>query len=493
MSCLTVSARHYNLMAHVGYWMNIVVSLVVALFQIAGIFCAIRAIMIARTPQAAIGWSVALIFLPYLAIPLFLVFGEAMFYGYNLAGAGTCPPLDKALQGALGSLSPYRKVPAEKYAHASLIAEKLRKLPPTQGNQVQLLIDSAQAFPAIFEAIDAASEYLIVQFYIIRDDDLGRRLKQKLIEAARRGVRIWILFDGMGSKQLPESYCEDLRRVGAEIHSFITNRQFGKRFQINFRNHRKLLIADGRVGYIGGLNIGDEYAGKKKLSPWRDTHIRVEGPFVNALQVPFVEDWYYITRSILPIPFRASPSPEGQKNVFLITSDPSELLQTCSGVYLELIHAAQRRLWIATPYLVPDYALRLALCHASIRGVDVRILLPQGIDHLLPWLSSFAYYPFWRSAGVKIYRYQPGFMHQKAMLIDDDFAVVGSINMDFRSFMLNFETAAAINDVDFAKDVDRMFQADFKLSKLENLESYEKGSFLFRLKVRFASLFSPEQ
>ncbi len=482
-------------MTQVGYWMNVVIAFAVGSFQIAGIFCAIRAIMIARTPQAAIGWSVALIFFPYLAIPLFLIFGEAMFFGYNLAGAGTCPPLDTALQAALRSLSPHRKLPPEKYAHASIIAEKLRKLPSTQGNRVRLLIDSAQTFPDMFEAIEGASHYLIVQFYIIRDDDLGRRLKQKLIEATRRGVQVWVLFDGMGSKQLPDSYCNDLRNAGVEIYAFTTNRQFGKRFQINFRNHRKLLIADGRIGYIGGLNVGDEYAGKNKkgLSPWRDTHIRVEGPFVNALQMPFIEDWHYVTRSILPLPFPASPSPDGKQTMFLITSDPSELLQTCSAVYLELIHSAQRRLWIATPYLVPDYALRLALCHAAIRGVDVRILLPQGIDHLLPWLSSFSYYPFWRRADVKIYRYQSGFMHQKAMLIDDDFAVVGSINMDFRSFMLNFETAAAIYDVNFAKDVERMFEADFNRSKLENLECYENGSFLFRFKVRFASLFSPEQ
>ncbi len=481
-------------MVHMGYWFNTLISCTVILFQMAGIICAVRAIMIARTPQAAIGWSIALVFFPYLAIPLFLIFGESNFSGYTLAGSGICPTLDTALQATLHSLLPHRKNPPEKYAHAAIIAEKLRKFPSTEGNKVRLLIDANQAFPDMFEAIEKASHYLIVQFYIIRDDHLGRQLKEKLIEASQRGVRVWLLFDGIGSKQLPPAYCQDLRQAGIDAHAFITNRQFGKRFQMNFRNHRKLLIADGHIAYIGGLNVGDEYVGLKKgLTPWRDTHIRMEGPAVNALQLLFIEDWNYVTRSVLPLPFPATPSEESNQTVFLVTSDPSEMLQVGSAVYLELIRSARQRLWIASPYLVPDYALRLALCHAALRGVDVRILLPQSIDHLLPWLSSFGYYPILHRAGVKVYRYQEGFMHQKVMLIDDDLAVVGSINMDFRSFMLNFEAAAAICDSTFAHDVERMLLVDFDRSTLEDLTCYEKGSFLFRLKVRLANLFSPEQ
>lgn len=474
--------------------LNTLISYTVILFQIAGALCAVRAIMTARTPQAAIGWCVALVFFPYLAIPLFLIFGEAIFSGYTLAGSGGCPPLDTTLQAALRALLPYRKNPPEKYEHASTLVEKLRNLPSTQGNKVRLLINANETFPEIFAAIEKASHYIIVQFYIIRDDHLGRQLKHKLIEASQRGVRVWLLFDGMGSKQLPSTYSQDLQHAGVEVQSFITNRQFGKRFQINFRNHRKLVIADGRVAYIGGLNVGDEYQGLKKgLSPWRDTHIQIEGPVVSSLQLLFVEDWNYATQTVLPLPFQVFSAGDSNQTIFLITSDPSEILQACSAAYLELIRAARQRLWIATPYLVPDYALRLALCHAALRGVDVRILLPQNIDHLLPWLSSFAYYPLWRQAGVKIYRYQAGFMHQKVMLVDHDLAVIGSINMDFRSFTLNFETAAAIYDSNFARDVEHMLEMDFNRSKLEDLECFEKGNFFFRFKVRLASLFSPEQ
>jgi len=471
--------------------MAALISVITILFQAAGIYFAIQAVMISRTPQAAIGWGFSLVICPYIAIPLFLVFGESRFSGYVLAGSGESPGLDIAVAKIWDTVRAFRSDFPEKYRDAAAIAETLRKLPPLSGNRVRLLVDGEQTFPAIFEALDAATEYAVLQFYIVNDDGLGQELKKRLIAAARRGVKCWLLYDEVGSKKMTAHYYRDLREAGVRMHAFVTNRQMGRRFQINFRNHRKLAIFDGRSAFIGGLNIGNEYIGKGPLGPWRDTHLKLEGPAVQALQASFVEDWYYATREVVVLPVR--PEPAGDQPALVFAAGPTQPWSINSAVYGEIISDARERLWIASPYFVPDPTLRSALAHAALRGVDVRIILPKGIDHLLPWLSSYTFYPAMRQAGVKIYRYQPGFMHQKVLLADDDLAIVGSVNLDYRSFMLNFELAAAVCDRGFARDVEKMFEADFARSIPEHMDHFETASFFFRLKCRLAALMSPEQ
>jgi cardiolipin synthase len=472
-------------------FLTIVLSVVTLTFQVAGIAFAVRAVLISRTPQASIAWGFALIVLPYVAIPLFLIFGESRFSGYTLAGAGRSPELDEALARTQEALKPFQIRLQEKYEDAEQLALKLRGLPATRGNSARLLIDGKETFDAIFAAIDTATEYVVVQFYIVHDDKLGRELKKRLLAASRRGARCWLLFDKVGAKGLPESYVEELSAGGVEVRSFVTNRQFGRRFQINFRNHRKLVIVDGRVAFIGGLNAGDEYLGEGPLGPWRDTHMAVEGPAVQALQLSFLEDWYYVEKTVPELP--CLPRLSGDDIVLPFASGPAESWNITPAVICEIIHDVRKRLWIASPYFVPDPALRAALAHAALRGVDVRIILPQGIDHLLPWLSSFTFYPAMAEAGVRIWRYQPGFMHQKVLLADDDLSIVGSVNLDFRSFMLNFELSAIVQDRAFAASIEKMFEADFARSKEEDLRKFENGSFLFRLKCRLAALMSPEQ
>ncbi len=470
---------------------TIVFSIFTITFQVAGIYFAIQAVMISRTPQASIGWGLVLVVFPYLGIPLFLVFGESRFSGYVLAGSGQEKDLDDALERTCRALEPFAVHLQEKYSDAEALALNLRGLPATRGNRTKLLMDGEETFRAIFEAIDSARDYVVVQFFIVHDDGLGRKLKEKLLAAKRRGARCWLLFDGVGSRGIPKAFLEELLSGGVAVQSFITNRQFGRHFQMNFRNHRKLVIVDGRVAYIGGLNAGDEYMGLGPLGSWRDTHMQVEGPAVQALQLSFLEDWRYATGRVPELPIE--PRVFGDEVVLPFASSPAEAWNITPAIYCEVIHDVRERLWIASPYLVPDPALRTALAHAALRGVDVRIILPQNPDHLFPWLSSFSFYPALRQAGVKIWRYQPGFMHQKVLLADNDFAIVGSINMDYRSFMLNFELAAAVCHEPFAKQVEAMLEADFARSKAEDLWKFERSSFWFRFKCRFAALMSPEQ
>jgi cardiolipin synthase len=463
--------------------------------EIAGVLFAMRAILIARTPQSAIAWACGLVILPIITIPLFLIFGQSRFSGYTLAGTGVSKNLDEAFQAIIRHLDGYQSGFSGPFREAARMANNLSRIPATNGNKLDLLIDGQATFDAIFSAIDQAKESVWVQFFIIHDDALGCALADRLIAAARRGVECRVLFDQVGSKALPKSWSARLRAEGIHVERFTTNRQFGRRFQINFRNHRKLVIVDALVAFLGGLNVGDEYMGlSKRFGPWRDTHLRVEGPAVAGFQLSFLEDWNYITGEVPP--FRL-PKPSVQTLpsplVFPVASGPAEDWSICPAVYLSVINSATRRLWIASPYFVPGSPLFYALCHAAIRGVDVRVILPQMADHLLPWLSSFTYYPKLREAGVKVWRYQPGFMHQKVLLADDDISIVGSINVDYRSFMLNFELSAAIQDKKFADQIETMFLADFDRSTPENLRKFEDGSIFFRLQCRSAALMSPEQ
>jgi len=469
-----------------------VYGLLTAVLEIAGLLLALRAILMARTPQSAIGWAISLVIIPVIAIPLFLVFGESRFSGYVRAGTGKSPALDEALKATIRHLEGYHAEVSELCEDGAKVTRCIYKLPATTGNSLHLLIDGKQTFDEMFRAIDSAKEAVWVQFFIIHDDILGRELSRHLLEAAARGVECLVMFDQVGSKKLPASWCEGLIRGGVKVQPFVTNRQFGRHFQINFRNHRKLLIVDGAVAFVGGLNAGDEYMGRdKKFGPWRDTHLRIEGPSVAGLQISFLEDWNYVTKE-LPA-FRLRSRSVGEAVVFPVASGPAEDWSACAAVYLSVIQDTKQRLWLASPYFVPSSPLLYAICHAALRGVDVRIILPQMADHLLPWLSSFTYYPKLLAAGVKVWRYQPGFMHQKVLLADDDFAIVGSINLDYRSFMLNFELSAAIQDRSFALDVENMFLADFDRSRPEDLRAFDEGSLLFRLKCRAAALMSPEQ
>lgn len=461
--------------------------------ELAGLFLALRAVLIARTPQSAVAWSVGLIVFPLLAIPLFLIFGESRFGGYLRAIEDANGPLGEILCRVREQATRAATTGSGTFHEAASLVRRLSGLPATGGNNLKLLVDGEETFQAVFEAIDNAKHSLWIQFFIIRDDQLGKALSDRLGAAAARGVDCRVLFDQVGSKTLSRSWIVHLRRRGIHVEAFVTNRQFGRRFQINFRNHRKLVLADARIAFVGGLNVGDEYMGRSpRFGPWRDTHLRIEGPAAQMFQVSFAEDWHYVTGEILSTDRESAPD-AGHAVVLPVASGPAEMWSVCPAVFLSIIQNTRERLWIASPYLVPSSPLMHALCHAALRGVDVRLLLPQMADHTLPWLSSFTFYPKLRAAGVRVWRYQPGFMHQKVLLSDHDSAIVGSVNLDYRSFMLNFELAAAIQDRAFAQSVERMLVADMAKSREENLRSFEDGSLAFRLKCRLAALMSPEQ
>ena len=463
------------------------ISVVILLLHAAGILAAAHALMHTRTPQGAVAWVFGLILLPYFTLLPYLFLGSKHFSGYaELHQSRQSRKRTLAEATCQARSTQYPPHPdAQRYAAISAMLG----VPFLSGHRLRLLINGAATFDAIFEAIAAAEHYVLVQFFVIHDDELGHRLQAALLERAAAGVRVYLLYDGVGSHALPNSYATTLRAGGVQVHPFAT-RRWKNRLQLNFRNHRKVVVVDGWRGFVGGLNVGDEYLGKKPpLSPWRDTHMELQGPAVADLQMAFDENWHWITGQQLQL--LAPRITDGPATSLIAATGPADEQETCSLFFVQLIHAARERIWLSTPYLVPDSALNAALQLAVFRGVDVRILIPSRPDHRTVYMASTLYAHESVRAGIRVFRYQPGFVHQKVMLIDDDTAVVGSMNLDNRSLRLNFEISALNVDETFAGEVEAMLRKDFEQAVEIGGNDYERLPYLYRVAIHVARLFSP--
>ena len=456
-----------------------------------GLLSAMDAVMKARTPQGATAWVIALVTVPFLALPLYWVFGRARFQGYVEAlrsfDARVSEQLEAIRQGVLAD---YFVEPADERGELRAFDE-LATLPLTRGNGARLLVDGEATFAAIFDAIDRAEEYVLAQFFIIHDDTIGRRFKEKLIAKAREGVRVYLLYDEVGSYDLPRSYKNELREAGVLVTGFSGRRSWLRRFRLNFRNHRKTVVSDGRWAAIGGLNVGDEYLGAdEQLSPWRDTHLAVTGPVVQGVQLAFVRDWFYARNELPEVRWLPEPSDDDRK-ALVLASGPADQLETCGLLFTHAIESAEERVWIATPYFVPDGRILGALQLAALRGVDVRILMPRTADHWFFKFVPYTYLPEVEQAGVKTYLYEEGFMHQKALLVDDDYAAISTANLDNRSFRLNFEITVLFADAGFAADVERMLEDDFTRATQITQKDFDEHSYAFRVAARATRLLAP--
>jgi cardiolipin synthase len=467
------------------------IGIVTAALHGLGILTAIHAVMTARTSQGAIAWALLLILFPYLTLPAYGLFGRGKFQGYVKARRAGDSQIDHIARALEKKMRLFRKRD-EELDPRYIALEELAEMPFTSHNDAKLLVNGDAAFAAIFAGIEAAKSYVIVQFYIIRDDAIGRQLKAVLERKAREGVRVYVLHDEIGSYYLPRSYRRELAEAGVIDLPFRTSRGIRNRFQINFRNHRKIVIVDGEVAYVGGLNVGDEYMGRDRhFGPWRDTHVEVRGPVVEAIQFAFLEDWYWATGDVPELDWNPRPAGDANEAALCLASDPSDLLETCGLFFMHAINSARHRLWIASPYFVPDTSLIQALQLAALRGVDVRIMLPEKPDHKLVHLAAFSYIAETEISGVKFYNYQPGFMHHKVLLVDDDLASVGTANFDNRSIRLNFEIMLVFADHDFAVEVTKMLEHDFENCRQTTSADFARRPFWFHFAVRLARLMAP--
>jgi len=468
-----------------------VFAIVVLLVEIMGILAAVHAVMNARTSQGAAAWAIALVALPFVTLVLYAIFGRNKFHGYVSMRSqrdAVIHHLSDALQVEARGKNLARDAISE--ADAALVG--LAGMPIIGFNQSRLLVNGQTTFDHLFEDIDTARRYILVQFYIVNDDHLGRRLKDSLIQKARGGVSIYFLYDEIGSYQLPGNFLREMQQAGIHVSAFHSTRGKTNHFQLNFRNHRKIVVIDGETAYVGGHNVGDAYVSQHpRFGLWRDTHVKIEGPITKAIQFCFVEDWHWATSQLPDLNWELTPCPGGSEEALVIASGPADVLETCGLMFVQIINMAQKRIWIASPYFVPDLQVLSALKLAVLRGVDVRILLPEKPDHRTVHLASFSYYPNTLPVGIKLYRYTGGFLHQKVFLVDQQCAAVGTANLDNRSFRLNFELTLLNYDTAFVQAVEEMLKEDFHHSRPVKLEEYTERHFLFRLAVRSARLLAP--
>ncbi|MFN3310406.1 MAG: cardiolipin synthase, partial [Thermomonas sp.] len=351
-------------------------------------------------------------------------------------------------------------------AELRTLAHATTGLAPSTARTVQLLVDGGSTYPALLEAIASARDHIHLEYYIYQPDRTGTALREALTERARAGVKVRLLLDAVGSKQAKRRFFAPLLAAGGELAWFHPVRPWTpwKRPWMNLRTHRKLVVIDGRVGFLGGINITDEEDERLREDAYRDLHLRVEGDIVRSLQEVFVEDWAYATErdDFVGEVVRAMPTPmPGPVRAQLLTSGPDSPWEPIHRMYVAAIHAATRRVWLTTPYFVPGEAAMMALTSAALGGLDVRLLVPRVSDSRLVTWCVRSYFDDLLAAGVKVYEYGPRMLHSKALLVDDALAIVGSANFDHRSFRLNFEASLLFDDAGVAAALAQQIEREF--------------------------------
>ena len=470
------------------------IAIVVAAIYALAAYNVTLAIRRSRTPQGATAWSIAIIALPIMALPLYWVFGRRKFHGYVEAHRAVNEEVRARAQQIIAGIAKYAASPPSRLAPLFRLVQELANPPFLRGNTVDLLVDGEQTFASMIDAISEAREYVLVQFYIYRDDGVGKRMRDALLERAHAGVRIYFLYDEIGSSGMPEAFKRSLMDHGVAVSGFKTTKGPGNRLQINFRNHRKLLVVDGECVFVGGLNVGDDYLGLyPRIGRWRDTHVKITGPAVQAAQVSFLKDWYWATDELPALNWQPRLS-QGQSSVAVVHTGPADLATLATLYHVAAFNAAQERIWIANPYFVPDEPTAKALELAALRGVDVRVILPANNDNRLIHMASQTYVAQLQRSGVRFFQYLPhesGFLHQKTFLVDGELSAVGTTNLDNRSLHVNFECSALIVDEEFARRVEEMLLNDLRHSSPMDDPVFEGKSRWHSLAAKAANLGAP--
>jgi len=363
----------------------------------------------------------------------------------------------------------------------------------TTRNRVEILNNGDQTFNAIIEALSAAKESIHIEYYIFEDDNIGTRIGEILMEKARSGVEVRFIYDDVGSWNLSRNFISRLRKAGVEVRGFMPVVFPWLTSRINYRNHRKIVVVDGKVGFTGGLNIADRYTDTKGKKAWRDTHLRLEGDVVMMLQTVFVTDWFFVSKQEMLNDIKYFPrnEVEGFVPVQIASSGPDSDWASIMQAYFAAITRARDHIYICSPYFLPNNAIQTALRVASLSGVDVRIMLPSYSDHKLVFWATSSYISDMLKAGVKVYRYYRGFNHSKLLMIDGEFCAIGTANMDIRSFEDNFEVSAIIYDPDFTAELEAIFLDDLRSSRQINPRKWDKRPRYQQFIEALSSLLSP--
>ena len=442
-------------------------------------------------PVAAVGWLLALFALPPVALAAWWLIGRTHLRRRRLLRREASVSIDSALTDMEKDRG--RRLTERKSRLVVRLPAALQNavFPSSEGNAVKLLPETPTVHEAWAELIVGAQEHIHVLFFAWHPDRTGRWFLQLLEQKVRDGVEVRVLYDAVGCEELPKGFFDGLKAMGGEVAAFLPVRLLSVTPVLNFRNHRKLVIADGRRAYTGGINVTDEYL------DWQDIGIQLEGPVVNSLQEVFVDDWYYATsRELVAATYFPEYRPGGPKGPATpavceaIASGPDQLFNATRELLFVAVTRTQSRLWIATPYFIPDEALLLALRTAVYRGIDVKLFLPGRSDSPLVRRASRAYYSELLQSGVGVFEYD-GMLHAKAVLFDDDNVLIGSANLDLRSFRLNFELSTFIESAALNQDLERWFSAIEAKSTVVTESELQNASYFGQLKDALAHLLSP--
>ncbi len=443
-----------------------------------------------RPPLATVAWIVGLAYLPILGFVVYYFLGPRRLIRKQRRRISARSSKRSKASGALPDRKSAREMLGLTGARLAAIAAGTEQSPPLPATDVQLYDLGSHAYNDIVAAINAATHHVHLEYYIFNDGVVAKRIRAALLERANAGVQIRLLFDGLGTSRLVE-YLHPLRDAGVEIA------RFGPRMRpgfVNFRTHRKIVICDGIVGFTGGMNIDDchDESVVGVAEAWRDTQVRICGDAVAPLALAFLEDWQYATDIVLDgLEYLPPLTQSGDKLVQICASGPDANPQSIHALYFTAITSARARVWISTPYFVPDESMQDALIAAALRGVDVRVLVPGTSDQRLVDAAARSYFPELLSAGVAIHAFGPPALHAKTFVVDDDAAIVGTANLDNRSLRLNFEVVAICYGLPAVNALAEMFERDLTKSRRITSDELAHDSIGARLFVGAARLFSP--
>lgn len=476
-----------------GFWMdhlifiNIILSIVIVFFE-------------RREPRTVWTWLLLLYFIPILGIFLYLLIG----HDFHKQHMFRTKEIEDAIYSAISKQEEIiirdefepKDPRLRKYLDVVLMNLEAADAVYTADNDIEIYTDGKDKFRALYEAMEKAQEYIHIQYYIIRNDELWQPFEKLLTEKVKQGVEVRLLYDSMGSRTMKGRDWKRLKEAGIQVGEFFPA-LFGRlQFRINYRNHRKIVVIDGKTAFVGGFNIGKEYVGMEpKFGYWRDTHLQIRGSAVLSLHIRFILDWNYATKQNLFITDRYfkeyKQERQGEEAVQIVTSGPDSKWQNIRNVYLKMISKARKYIYIQTPYFIPDETIMNAIRIAAMSGVDVRVMIPCKPDHPFVYWATYSYIGDLLEAGAKCYTYDNGFLHAKGMVVDGVVSCYGTANMDIRSFCLNFEVNAVIYSVRTAGRLEALFLEDLKYCTRVTPYLYGRRSYLVRLKEQFSRLFSP--
>ncbi|MDO5665650.1 MAG: cardiolipin synthase [Bacteroidia bacterium] len=468
---------------------SVLVLILEILYVITIVSVVIVAISENRNPIKTVSWVMVLIFLPFVGLIWYLTFGQD-FTKKQIITKRMYSKLKKRPLDEIGTLEEFI-YPKE---HASLIRllKNLDHTPVLGGNDIRFYTSCSEKFEQLLLDIENAQKHIHVEYYAFEGDKTGEKVRNALIKKSLEGVEVRVIYDSFGSRNTKKAFFEEFRKAGIEVEPFLKLVLPKITSRLNFRNHRKLVVIDGQIGYVGGMNIADRYVDGFSWGIWRDTHARIEGKGVQGLQSIFLIDWFFVSQTLITSR-KYFPELSGFGNIVMqtVNSGPFREEKEIAHGILQAIYDAKKSIFIQTPYFIPPESLLEALQAAAIRGLDVRVMIPKKSDVKLVHLATLSFVKEALQAGIKIYLYEKGFLHSKMMVFDDSLTLIGSVNFDSRSFEHNFEVEAFIYDHDIAEKAIDIFVEDQRFSQIVSLREWIKRPTILRFFESLMRLFAP--